>query len=483
MSDELGQRLPDERPVPRMGPLATLPVFFRLAGKRVVVSGGDDAAAWKAELLAATGARVEVYAAEPGEKLLALAASHENIEIVERAIVPVDLAGAAMALASAENDGEARDFAAIARAAGVPVNVIDMPAFSDFQFGAIVERSPLVIAISTDGGAPVFGQALRARLEALLPQNFRAWAAAAKGWRPRIAALRLDFQARRRFWERFSKRAFERAEQTPGEEDFSALMAEAGALVPSEASGSVVLAGAGPGDPELLTLMAVRALQSADVVLYDDLILPGALDLARREATKLNVGKRGYKPSCTQEDICATMVALARAGKRVVRLKGGDPMIFGRAGEEVAALRAAGIAVEVIPGVTAASAAAASLQTSLTERVVARRLQFITAHTRHGKLPDDLDWRALADPGATTAVYMGLKTLGVLCEKLLAGGLAPDTPAILIEKVSWADERRVAGTITDLPAKATAAGFAGPCIVLFGAAWAAAARETPEAVR
>ena len=175
-----------------------------------------------------------------------------------------------------------------------------------------------------------------------------------------------------------------------------------------------MLVGAGPGDPELLTLRAVRALQSADVVLYDDLVAPGTLDLARREATKMPVGKRGYKPSCTQEDITALMISLAGEGRRVVRLKGGDPMIFGRAGEEIAALRAAGVEVEVVPGVTAASGAAASLGLSLTLRDTARRVQFVTAHARGGKLPDDFDWRALADPAATTAVYMGVATLAAL---------------------------------------------------------------------
>jgi uroporphyrin-III C-methyltransferase/precorrin-2 dehydrogenase/sirohydrochlorin ferrochelatase len=208
------------------------------------------------------------------------------------------------------------------------------------------------------------------------------------------------------------------------------------------------------------------------VVLYDDLVLPGSVDLARREAERLNVGKRGYKPSCTQEDITALLVRLAREGKRVVRLKGGDPLIFGRAGEEIAALKAAGVDVEVIPGVTAAAAAAASLQTSLTERAVARRLQFITAHARDGKLPDDLDWRALADDGATTAVYMGLSTLPPLVARLLAEGLAPDTPAVIVERASWESERRVAATLATLPDAAASAGLVGPCLVLIGRALA-----------
>ena len=460
-----------------MGQLATLPVFLKLEGRRVVISGGSEAVAWKAELFVAAGARVEIHAPEPCEALVALAASRTEIEIKPQVVTPADLIGAAAAVADALEDGEAAAFHAAARAAGVPVNVIDRPAWCDFQFGSIVERSPLVVAISTDGGAPVFGQMLRARIETLLPEGFRAWAQAAKDWRPRVMALKPDFRARRRVWERFARRAFNHPDRAPDDVDLEALLAEAAvAGAPEARRGSVVLVGAGPGDPELLTLKAVRALQSADVVLYDDLVLPGSVALARREAQRLNVGKRGYKPSCTQEDITALLVSLAREGKRVVRLKGGDPMIFGRAGEEIAALKAAGVDVEVIPGVTAAAAAAASLQLSLTERAVARRLQFITAHARDGKLPEDLDWRALADEGATTAVYMGLKTLPPLVARLLAEGLAPDTPAVLVERASWDSERRIRATLADLPATAAASGLVGPCLVLIGRALGSDAR-------
>lgn len=473
-SERPDPRRPDETPSAAIGPLAALPVFFRLAGKRALVSGGSEAAAWKARLLAASGASVDVYSVEVSAGLRQLAGSADAVILHARTMAAADFAGAAIAISAAETDAEAAAFQAAAKAAGVPVNVIDKPRFSDFQFGAIVERSPLVIAISTDGAAPVFGQALRARIEAMLPQNFRHWANAAKSWRPRVQALKPGFQARRRFWEEFSKLAFAQAGRVPRETDIQALLQNISEELKAPATGSVALVGAGPGDPELLTLKAVRALQSADVILYDDLILPGALDFARREATKLNVGKRGYKPSCTQEDICAILIGLASEGKRVVRLKGGDPMIFGRANEEINALQSAGIPVESIPGVTSASAAAAALGVSLTERVTSRRLQFITAHARNGKLPEDLDWRALADPKATTAVYMGRKTLALLSARLIAEGLPPETPAILMERVSWEGERRIAGTIAGLPALAEAAALSGPCMVLIGAAMAGA---------
>lgn len=467
-----GPRRPDETRQDRLGPLATLPVFFKLGGRRVVVAGGTDAAAWKVELLAAAGARVDVYAPVAGERLTDLLPDLDLVTFHPRSVVAADLAGASLALCDAASEEQASQFHVMARAAGVPVNVIDKPGLCDFQFGSIVERSPLIVAISTDGAAPVLGQAIRARIETLLPEGFRRWAKAAKAWRPRVAAMGLDFAARRRLWERFARLAFDEPGRPPAESDFERMLEDARTGAGSKTVGSVVLVGAGPGDPELLTLRAVRALQSADDVLYDDLVLPGTLALARREARKIAVGKRGYKPSCTQEDITSLIVSLAQSGRRVVRLKGGDPMIFGRAGEEIAAVKAAGIPIEVVPGVTSAAAAAASLQLSLTERARARRLQFITAHARNGTLPDDLDWKALADPGATTVVYMGLRTLRPLTGKLMAEGLPPGTPAIIVERVSWEAERHVVGTLATISDLSAGAGLVGPCLVVIGGALA-----------
>jgi uroporphyrin-III C-methyltransferase/precorrin-2 dehydrogenase/sirohydrochlorin ferrochelatase len=230
-------------------------------------------------------------------------------------------------------------------------------------------------------------------------------------WREKLKLLDTPSKTRRRFWELFGRKALA-AKHRPVEADLAMLLAEAEAG--SAAAGSVALVGAGPGDPELLTLKALRAVQSADVVLYDDLVSPAIVNMARREAEKIPVGKRGYKPSCRQDHIVSLLVALASQGKRVVRFKGGDPTIFGRANEEIAALRAARIPIEIIPGVTAALGAAAGLQISLTAREKARRLQFITAHAHDGKLPGDIDWRALCDPRASTVVYMGVKTLELL---------------------------------------------------------------------
>ncbi len=472
-------RSPSEARGPRMEPLARLPVFLALAGKRAVVAGGSAAVAWKAELLAAAGAAVQVYAGEPGAELLDVAAGHDAITIHRRAVTAADLAGAAVAIGGCEDDAEAATFAAMARAAGVPVNVIDKPAFCDFAFGAIVNRSPLVIGISTDGAAPVFGQAIRARLEALIPQGFARWAEAARQWRPRVQALALSFRGRRNLWERFTARAVANPNAIPDERDLDALLSDA----ETSETGSVVIVGAGPGDPELLTLRAVRALQSADVILIDDLVSPEILDFARREAKKLMVGKTGHRPSCKQDEINETMVRLAKSGKRVVRLKGGDPMIFGRAAEEIAACDEAGIAVEVVPGVTAAQGAAARLGVSLTQRDVARRVQYVTGHDTRGALPD-IDWQCLADPAATTVVYMPQKTLPELARRAVALGLAPETPAVAIARATRADQQVIAGTIGDLAERLAATPLEGPVLVMIGSAVAAVrSRSAPDETR
>ena len=464
-----------------MGSLAVLPVFFALEGKRALLAGASERAVWKAELLSATGAHVDVYAREPCAAMRALAARCPLLRLHAREWVPADLEGAAIAIVDAPDDAEAARFRVAAKGAGVPMNAIDNPAFCDFQFGAIVNRSPLVVGISTLGAAPVFGQAIRGRLEALLPPSLQAWAAAARGWRARLLPMQLPFHARRRFWEGFSKRALGPDDRAPGEADFAAFLRDAtqhpGGADTTSGEGHVTLVGAGPGDPDLITLKGLRALQGADVVLYDNLVAPAIVEMARREAQKINVGKRGYKPSCKQDDITALMVALARDGKRVVRLKGGDPMIFGRAAEEIDGCLAAGIPVDVVPGVTAALGAAAALKTSLTERAVARRLQFVTAHAKDGRLPEDLDWRALCDPHAATVVYMGVKTMDALVERLIAHGLEPSTPAILVERATQTDERHIAGTIAAMPAKTRQAQPTGPCLLMVGLVFAQGASK------
>ena len=325
-------------PPARIAPLARLPVFLKLDGRRAVVAGASAAAAWKAELLAAAGAHVEVYAPDPSAELLTIASGVRGVlNVHARPWAPADFADAAIAVGACDDDDEAARFAAAARAAGVPVNVIDKPAFCDFAFGAIINRSPLVIGVSTGGAAPVFAQAIRARLETLIPHGFARWAEAAARWRPRVQVLGRTVAAR--FWKGFTADAIARAHVSPSEEDFQALLAQ-GCRDHKPPPATVVVA---PDDPELLTLRVLRALQSADVVLFDRGVDAPVLDFARREARRMLV-ETGETVSNKQ----AVMIALIRAGRRVVRLVG---MSIARVDAEIAACRAAGVSVEVMPSV------------------------------------------------------------------------------------------------------------------------------------
>ena len=450
--------------------LARLPLFFALEGKRAVVAGGGPGFVWKVELLSAAGASVDVYATDLDDELagLALDPPRGSVTIHQRAWQGDDFDGAAIAIGGFENEEDASVFAAAARARGVPVNVIDKPVFCDFAFGSIVNRSPLVIGISTDGAAPVFAQAIRAKLEALLPQGFALWAQAASRWRSAVKASGLSFAGRRKVWHLFTAHAVSHPNDAPQNSDLERFIDEVRGLGSKVESGSVVLVGAGPGDPELLTLRAVRALQSADVILFDDLVSNEVLEFARREARKILVGKTGHGPACKQDEINTLMVSLAKQGRRVVRLKGGDPLIFARADEEIAACRNAGIPIEIVPGITAAQGAASRLGVPLTGRGNARRVQFVTGHARNGRLPADIDWRSIADPGVTTAVYMPVKTLSKFVESAVAAGLATNTPAVAIVNATRPGEVAIRGTIAMLPALIAAQSVAGPTLVLIG---------------
>jgi uroporphyrin-III C-methyltransferase/precorrin-2 dehydrogenase/sirohydrochlorin ferrochelatase len=469
-----GSRNPSEAKPLRMGSLARLPVFYALGGKRCVVAAAGMDAVWKVELLAAAGAKVDVYAPKPGADLIEFASDEAfagRIEVHPRGWCEEDLSDAVLAVGTFKTDKESAAFAAAARARGVPVNVIDKPAFCDFAFGSIVNRSPLVIGISTDGAAPVFGQAIRAKLEAILPQGFADWANAARRWRGVLQTTAdLSFAARRRFWQLFTTRAMNEPDRMPEEGDYESLLRELRSEGAKAERGSVTLVGAGPGDPELLTVRGVRALQSADVILIDDLVSAGVLDFARREAKKMLVGKTGGGPACKQDDINALMVTLAAKGKRVVRLKGGDPMIFGRATEEIEACRAADITVDVVPGITAAQGAASRLQISLTHRRLARRLQYVTGHALDGKLPDDIDWFSIADINAVTAIYMPSRTFTEFSQHAIKAGLQPETPAIAIWNATRPEQDVLCSTLGGLHTELAASDRRGPLLILLGEA-------------
>ncbi len=448
----------------RLAPIPKLPIFLDLMGKPALVTGGGPGSAWKAELLAAAGARVVVYTADPCPELTELAVAHPGqIVIVSRPWTDADLAAAAIAIGG-EPGEEAARLATAARRLRVPVNVIDTGALCDFQFGSIVNRAPLLIAISSDGASPVLAQAVRRRIEAILPQGLARWAAAARGFRRNAARALPDRAQRRRFWDKVAAAAF-----APGPSNDPALALARLAAEPTHTGGEIVIVGAGPGDPDLLTLAAVRELQAADVILYDRLVGQAVLDLARREARRIQVGKRGHGPSVPQSEITAELVRLAQAGERVVRLKGGDPAYFARTGEEVAAARAANVPVRIVPGVTAPSAAAAALGLSLTHRAHGRRVQFVSGHDLTGALPLGL---ALSDPETTTAVYMGRDTASELAANALAQGLPGTTPAILLSDIGGAHETHIRTHLANLARDAARLDPAYPALILLGAALA-----------
>lgn len=469
-------RKPGKTEPGRIDPLATLPVFFKLRGRRVILAGASDGVRWKAELLAAAGAEVEVFLGagdaapftELATQLIERAAEGFGVlHLHPRAPHAEDFAGAALAIGDFEGEAEIESFIALAHASGVPVNLIDNPQHCEFQFGAIVNRSPLIVSISTDGAAPVLGQAIRAKVESILPPGLADWAKAARDWRPFVQAKKPSFALRRRFWERFTSRALSNPAAAPRESDREDMLATLEAEVNRPTAGLVSLVGAGPGDPELLTLKAVRVLQAADIVLYDDLVSPQVLELARREAERMGVGKKGYGPACKQSDINRMIVEMALQGKRVVRLKGGDPLIFGRATEELDACREAGVAYEIIPGISSAQGAAGSLGLSLTERVVARRVQFLTGHGEDGRIPRDINWPAIADPLATTVLYMGHKTLAEFAKRAFAAGLSEDTPACAIINATRPEQVEMRAPLKRL-ASVIPAEPDGPVLIVIG---------------
>lgn len=444
------------------------PVFLDLAGAPVLVVGGDDAALAKCRLLGRSGAALRVVDPEPCAGLEELA-EMGAVELRRCSWQPDDLAHVRLCYVTLEDGVAAAQVVAEARSRRVLVNAVDRPALCDFTTPAIVERGPLVIAIGTDGAAPALARDLRARIEAAVPAGFGRLAALLGRWRPRVARALEAKAARRAFWDRAIDGPVAAAVLAGREEEAERLMGDQ--LTRSAASplaGGASLIGAGPGDPELLTLKALRILKRADVILYDKLVGPAILDLARRDARRVDVGKRCGRHPMSQAAINRLILKEARAGAHVVRLKGGDPSLFARGGEELETLRAAGIPVEVVPGISAAFAAAASLAVPLTHRGIARSLHLVTGHGADGNGLPEQDWRALVEAGGTLAVYMGSRNLPELTRRLLGAGAAPHTPATAIENATLPNERRIERTLSTIAEAVAGAELEGPTLILIG---------------
>src|SRR5947207_10061378 len=432
-----------------------LPVFLDLQAGAVLLVGAGDLARAKLRLLTSAGARIRWYATDGDHHVSGVEpAALQRIELGEGDPLEADLTGVvAIVCAGAGDAGPV--MSARARSVGLPVNVMDDLSHSTFIFPAIVDRGDVVVAVGTGGSSPVVARRVRERIEAALPARIGDLASFIGHWRKSIHARIPEFPLRRRFWERIVDGpigALVLAGRRDAAEQALNEISDASAFAGGEegrALGHVALVGAGPGDPDLLTVKALRALQDADVVFYDELVSPDVLDRARRDAARVPVGRRVGKPGIGQHAINSLLIEAAQSGQRAVRLKGGDPFIFGRGGEEIEMLRQAGVAYSVIPGITAGLGAAAQFETPLTYRQEALRITFLTAHK--AKDAEAVDWSVLTDTKMTVVVYMGMTAAPAIREGMLAAGRSPRTPVGVFARVTRPDAQAVVGTLADLP--------------------------------
>lgn len=454
-----------------MGQLNTFPLSYKVQGQRIVIVGGGEEALNKVRLVTKTTAQVVIISRHIEADFSAFA-----VEVIERAFVAADLDNAALIFV-AEEGADADLAKAEARARGIPLNVVDVPAECDFYTPSIVDRAPLTVAISTEGDAPVLARLVRARIEAILSPRIGKIASLAGGLRKAVEKLIHDGAARRRFYEALvTSPQIEIAEQRgQGAEAAAELLNQHAA---GESKGVVWLIGAGPGSEDLLTLRAQRLLQEADVIVHDQLVPSVVVDMGRRDAERIDVGKAKGHHSFSQAQINTLIVRLAGQGKRVARLKSGDPMVFGRAGEEIAALRKAGIDYQIVPGISAALAAAADTATPVTLRKVSSGFIMATAHGA-----DDTDlthWASLAQSGLTLALYMGKSIASDVAARLIAHGAAASLPVGIVVNAGRSDKSTYSGTLAGLAAGQVAFSD-GPAIIFVGEAveagdWADAAQ-------
>jgi uroporphyrin-III C-methyltransferase/precorrin-2 dehydrogenase/sirohydrochlorin ferrochelatase len=454
------------------------PIFLDLRRRKALVVGGGENAARKVRLLRKADADIVVVAPALNDELARLARKGE-VDWQARPFVAADLAGSAVAFAATDNEAIDTGVTAAADAAGIPVNAVDRPHLSSFVVPAIVDRSPLVIGISSGGAAPVLARRVRAQIETLLPAGLGRLARFADSFRGAVKASVADAGDRRRLWERVFDGPVAAdvlaGDETRARERMLSLVNRPGER--TQKTGMVYIVGAGPGDPDLLTFKALRAMQAADIVVYDRLIGDEILDYVRRDAERIYVGKAASNHARSQDEINALLAEHARAGRTVVRLKGGDPFVFGRGGEEMVYLQQAGIAVEVVPGITAAVGCAAAAGLPLTHRDLAAGVTFVTGHGK-GDAEPDLDWAALAASRQTIVVYMGVATAGTVGARLIAHGLDPATPVAVIENGTRPNQVVARGSVATLAATVARRGITGPALLVIGAV-AALAQESP----
>ena len=440
-----------------------LPLFHKLQDRTVLVVGGGEVALRKARLIADAGARLRVVAPGVIPELAQLAAQHQ---LYQRPYAATDLAGVALVIAATDDEHLNAQVSADAYALSLPVNVVDAPQLCSVIFPAIVDRSPLIVAVSSGGDAPVLARLVRAKIETWLPAAYSQLAKLGQRFRNEVKRRLPDVRRRRMFWEEVFQGPI-------GERALAGQHAEAERLLQNRldapqtpVKGEVYLVGAGPGDPDLLTFRALRLMQQADVVLYDRLVAPAIIELCRRDAERIYVGKRRADHAVPQAQINQLLVELAQQGKRVLRLKGGDPFIFGRGGEEIEELAAHGIAFQVVPGITAATGCSTYAGIPLTHRDYAQSVRFVTGHLKDGT--SDLPWADLVAPGQTLVFYMGLVGLPSICQQLIAHGRSGNTPAALIQQGTTRQQRVFTGTLATLPQLVAEHEVHAPTLIIVG---------------
>ncbi|KFX69086.1 sirohydrochlorin ferrochelatase [Pseudomonas taeanensis MS-3] len=442
-----------------------LPLFHKLQDRLVLVVGGGEVALRKARLLADAGATLRVVAPEVRGDLRELAGQGAN-QLLLRGYQAGDMEGVALIIAATDDEPLNARISEQAQALGIPVNVVDAPKLCSVIFPAIVDRSPLIVAVSSGGDAPVLARLIRAKIETWIPATYGQLAGLAKHFRAQVKGLLPDVQQRRVFWEDVFQGQIAESVFAGKLHEAERLLTQKVAGAIPQALGEVYLVGAGPGDPDLLTFRALRLMQQADVVLYDRLVAPAIIELCRRDAERIYVGKQRSAHSVPQDQINQRLVTLAKEGKRVLRLKGGDPFIFGRGGEEIEELAAQGIPFQVVPGITAASGCAAYAGIPLTHRDYAQSVRFVTGHLKDGSC--DLPWAEFTASSQTLVFYMGLVGLPVICQQLIAHGRAASTPAALIQQGTTSNQRVFTGTLANLPELVAQHNVHAPTLVIVG---------------
>lgn len=444
-----------------------LPVFLDLENRNCLVIGGGSVAARKVLLMLRASGRVTVVAPEICDELQKLLQDKKIIHHA-RDFEDADIDGAVLIVAGTSNHAVNQRVSELAHRRNVPVNVVDQPELCSFIMPSIIDRSPVQVAVSTGGASPVLARLLRARLESYVPAAYGRLAKLVESFRDQVKARFSSIQQRRQFWENMLQG--EVAELLFAGRDDRARELLQNAIENAEdnphAIGEVYLVGAGPGDPDLLTFRALRLLQMADVVVYDRLVAPPILDLARRDAEQIYVGKERDNHTLTQENINQLLVRLAKEGKRVVRLKGGDPFIFGRGGEEISTLMENGVIFQVVPGITAASGCATYSGIPLTHRDYAQSVVFVTGHLKDGSV--DLNWKALAHPGQTIVFYMGLHGTGVVSRELIGHGLPATTPVALVQQGTTQNQRVIITRLDQIEQSVKQQEVKPPTIIIVG---------------